>query len=116
MGIGFFTRQLRQAPVEEDGLTFSELLALSRLDRVGPATTSALARAEQITLRAMGATVTALEEHGLVERRPDWALTRTHLRYALGAPSSPASTRRATPARRSWAIPTRARVPRSAPR
>jgi DNA-binding MarR family transcriptional regulator len=71
LGIGFFTRQLRQAPVEEGGLTFSELLALSRLDRVRSATTSALARAEQITPQAMGATVAALEERGLVERRPD---------------------------------------------
>lgn len=71
VGIGFFTRQLRQAPVEDGGLTFSELLALSRLDRVGSATTSALARAEQITPQAMGTTIAALEERGLIERRPD---------------------------------------------
>ncbi len=71
VAIGFFTRQLRQAPGDAGGLTFSELLALSRLDRVGSATTSALARAEQITPQAMGATVAALEARGLVRRRPD---------------------------------------------
>lgn len=70
VSIGVFTRQLRQAPVEGE-LTFSELLALSRLDRVRSATTSDLARAEQITPQAMGATLAVMEERGLVERRPD---------------------------------------------
>jgi len=68
--IGLFTRQLRQAPVGGE-LTFSELLALGRLERVGSATTSDLARAEQITPQAMGATLAALEERGLVQRQPD---------------------------------------------
>jgi DNA-binding MarR family transcriptional regulator len=68
--IGLFTRQLRQAPVTGE-LTFSELLALSRLERIGSATASDLARAEQITPQAMGATLAGLEERGLVERRPD---------------------------------------------
>ena len=70
VSIGVFTRQLRQAPVD-GGLTFSELLALSRLERVGSATTSDLARAEQITPQAMGSTLAALEERGLVERHAD---------------------------------------------
>lgn len=65
-----FTRQLRHLPVDGD-LTFSELLALSRLDQIGPATTSDLARAEQITSQAMGATLAALEARGLVDRHPD---------------------------------------------
>lgn len=65
-----FTRQLRHLPVDGD-LTFSELLALSRLDQTGPATTSDLARAEQITSQAMGATLAALEARGLVDRHPD---------------------------------------------
>lgn len=77
--IGLFTRQLRQAPLSAGGLTFSELLALSRLERMGSATTSALARAEQITPQAMGATVTALEGRGLVRRRPDTGDGRSHL-------------------------------------
>ncbi len=77
--IGLFTRQLRQAPLSAGGLTFSELLALSRLERMGSATTSALARAEQITPQAMGATVTALEGRGLVRRRPATGDARSHL-------------------------------------
>ena len=70
VSIGVFTRQLRQAPVD-GGLTFSELLALSRLERVGSATTSDLARGEQITPQAMGSTLAALEERGLVARHAD---------------------------------------------
>jgi DNA-binding MarR family transcriptional regulator len=70
VSIGVFTRQLRQAPVD-GGLTFSELLALSRLERAGSATTSDLARGEQITPQAMGSTLAALEERGLVERHAD---------------------------------------------
>lgn len=69
VSIGVFIRQLRQSDVEEQ-LTFSEMSALLHLDRVGTTTTSALARAEQITPQAMGATLVALEERGLVERRP----------------------------------------------
>ena len=45
--------------------------ALTRLDRGGPATPSALARLEQISPQSMGATLSALEARGLVERRPD---------------------------------------------
>jgi DNA-binding MarR family transcriptional regulator len=45
--------------------------ALARLDRAGSTTPSALARAEQITPQAIGATLSALEQRGLVERRPD---------------------------------------------
>lgn len=85
VGIGFFVRQLRQAPAGEGGLTFSELLALSRLDRVKSATTSALARWEQITPQAMGATVAALEERGLVRRRPDERDARRVLVSMTGA-------------------------------
>jgi DNA-binding MarR family transcriptional regulator len=70
VSIGVFTRQLRYLPVGDE-LTFSELLALSRLDQIGSATTSDLARAEQITSQAMGATLAVLEDRGLVERRPD---------------------------------------------
>jgi DNA-binding MarR family transcriptional regulator len=45
--------------------------ALSRLDRDGPATPSALARAEQITPQGMGTTLNGLVRRGLVARRPD---------------------------------------------
>jgi DNA-binding MarR family transcriptional regulator len=70
VGIGLFVRRLRQSSVQAD-LSLSEISALSRLDRGGSATTSDLARVEQITPQAMGATLAALEGRGLVERRPD---------------------------------------------
>jgi Transcriptional regulators len=67
--LGLFVRRLRQ-PVQ-GALTLPEVSALSRLERAGSATTSDLARAEQITPQAMGVTLAGLEERGLVERRPD---------------------------------------------
>ncbi|MCD9875365.1 MarR family winged helix-turn-helix transcriptional regulator [Streptomyces guryensis] len=67
--LGLFVRRLRQ-PVQGE-LTLPEVSALSRLERAGPATTSDLARAEQITPQAMGMTLAGLDERGLVERRPD---------------------------------------------
>jgi DNA-binding MarR family transcriptional regulator len=55
----------------EGELTLPESSALTRLDRGGPATPSALAKLEQISPQSMGATLGALEARGLVERRPD---------------------------------------------
>jgi len=43
---------------------------MARLGRDGPATTAELARAEGMRPQSMGATVGALEERGLVERKP----------------------------------------------
>ncbi|HEY6481009.1 MAG TPA: MarR family transcriptional regulator [Streptosporangiaceae bacterium] len=70
LSIGLLRRQLRQAPVPGE-LTMPESAALTRLDRGGPATASALARQEQISPQSMGATLGALAARGLVERRPD---------------------------------------------
>lgn len=71
VSIGLFIRRLRQSPSVQGELTTPELSALSRLDRSGPTTPSALARAEQITPQGMGATLNGLVRRGLVERRPD---------------------------------------------
>jgi DNA-binding MarR family transcriptional regulator len=68
--IGLLLRRLRQVRVEGE-LTLPESAALTRLDRGGPSTASALARREQISPQSMGATLGALEARGLVERRPD---------------------------------------------
>lgn len=70
VSIGVFVRRLRQSPLADD-LTVPEMAALSRLDRSGPATSSDLARAEQITPQGMGATLGGLTRRGLVARRPD---------------------------------------------
>jgi len=70
VGIGLLVRRLRQLPVHGD-LSLPERAALSRLERVGPATASDLARAQQITPQATSVTLAGLEDRGLVERRPD---------------------------------------------
>jgi DNA-binding MarR family transcriptional regulator len=70
MSIGLLVRRMGQTQVQGE-VTLPEMSALARLDRAGSATPSALARAEQITPQAIGATLSALEQRGLVERRPD---------------------------------------------
>jgi DNA-binding MarR family transcriptional regulator len=70
VGIGLLVRRLRQLQVDGE-LTMPETSALARLDRGGPATSSALAKVEQISPQSMGATLSGLQARGLVERRPD---------------------------------------------
>jgi DNA-binding MarR family transcriptional regulator len=70
VGVGAFKRRTQEALSEGD-LTAPQLTALSRLDRLGPSTTAVLARREQITPQAMGATIASLERRGLVVRQPD---------------------------------------------
>jgi DNA-binding MarR family transcriptional regulator len=62
-------RRLR-SEANDDGLTWSQLAALSRLRKQGPMTTAELARAESVKPQSMGATLAVLEEQGLVDRRP----------------------------------------------
>ncbi len=70
IAIGMLVRKLRQAQLPGE-LTLSETWALSRLDRNGPATSSELAKLDRISPQSMGATLAALEERGLIERRRD---------------------------------------------
>jgi DNA-binding MarR family transcriptional regulator len=70
LSIGLLLRRLRQMPTGDE-LTLSESAALARLDRGGPATAAALARAEQISPQSMGATLAALETRGLITRAAD---------------------------------------------
>ena len=70
VSIGLLLRRLRQVPAAGE-LTLAETSALTRLDRSGPATATALARLEQISPQSMGATLSGLQSRGLVERRPD---------------------------------------------
>ncbi len=63
-------RRLRQ-PLSAGELTLPERSALSRIDRRGPTTAAELARIEQISPQAIGATLATLEARGLVEREPD---------------------------------------------
>jgi len=68
--VSLLVRRIRQVPAE-GGLAMPERQALSQLDRDGPATSSELARQAQITAQAMGATLSALQARGMVERRAD---------------------------------------------
>jgi DNA-binding MarR family transcriptional regulator len=68
--ISVLVRRVRQVPAG-GGLTMSERTALSSLDRLGPTTSSTLAREVQITAQAMGTTLSALRTKGLIERSQD---------------------------------------------
>jgi DNA-binding MarR family transcriptional regulator len=67
--VGLLVRRLRAAGSSQE-LSWPESLVIARLARDGPATTADLARAEFMKPQSMGTTVAALEEMGLVERRP----------------------------------------------
>lgn len=68
--LGRVIRRLRKASSVLE-LTQSQRSALSLLDREGPSTTAALARAELVRPQSMRLTVAALESQGLVARAPD---------------------------------------------
>jgi DNA-binding MarR family transcriptional regulator len=70
LALARIVRRLRQSH-EPGELTLSEVSVLSRLDRDGPATPGALANGERVRPQAMGNTLAALEQRGLVVRMPD---------------------------------------------
>ena len=70
LSVGLFKRRLRQVPAPGE-LSLPESSALRKLERGGPATVTALAKAEQISTQSMGATLAALETRGLVKRESD---------------------------------------------
>ena len=67
--IGLLVRRVRTAAASHE-LSLTESAVMGRLDKDGPATTAELARAEGMKPQSMGATIAALEERGLVERKP----------------------------------------------
>ncbi|BDU22095.1 MarR family transcriptional regulator [Dyella sp. GSA-30] len=67
---GQLKRRLRQQAHFSD-LTSSQLATLTRLERDGASTVTALARAESMRPQSMGANVAALEAAGLVSGAPD---------------------------------------------
>ncbi|WP_238019902.1 MarR family transcriptional regulator [Dactylosporangium sp. AC04546] len=70
VAVGRLVRRLRQTQVPGE-LTLSEASVLSRLDRDGPAPPGELAAGDRVRPQAMGATLQALEQRGLVSRSPD---------------------------------------------
>jgi len=67
--IGLLIRRVRAAAASHE-LSMTESAVMARLVKNGPATTADLARAESVKPQSMGATITTLEERGLVERKP----------------------------------------------
>jgi DNA-binding MarR family transcriptional regulator len=68
--IGQLKRRLREQSNLGD-LSWTQLRVLSRLDRDGPATVTALARAEGIRPQSRGETVAALKAAGFMSGAPD---------------------------------------------
>ena len=69
LAVGLLLRRLR-AESNPDELTWSQTVALARLERARSMTTADLARAESVKPQSMGATLAELEREGLVERQP----------------------------------------------
>lgn len=67
--IGLLVRRVRAAGASHE-LSLTESAVMARLANEGPATTAELARAESMKPQSMGATITTLEEMGMVERKP----------------------------------------------
>jgi DNA-binding MarR family transcriptional regulator len=68
--VGRLRRRLKET-YDTEGLTPSQTSVLSRLSKDGPASTSDLAAAERVRHQSMASTLGALEERGLIQRRPD---------------------------------------------
>jgi len=56
---------------DDGGLTPSQVSVLSRLGKEGTASASGLAAAERVRPQSMAAILAALDERGLIRRRPD---------------------------------------------
>lgn len=69
LAVGGLIRRLR-ADVRATDLNLSEAAVVARLEREGPLTTAALARAEAMKPQSMGALIAQLERQELVERQP----------------------------------------------
>ena len=67
--IGLLVRRVRAAAASHD-LSLTESAVMARLAKDGPATTADLARAEGMKPQSMGTTIAALEEMGMVSRKP----------------------------------------------
>ncbi|WP_055554199.1 MarR family winged helix-turn-helix transcriptional regulator [Streptomyces sp. NBRC 110028] len=68
--VGRLRRRLRET-YDVEGLTPTQTSVLSRLSKDGPSSASGLAAAERVRPQSMALTLGALDERGLIERRPD---------------------------------------------
>lgn len=68
--VGRLVRRLRAA-IPDDEIPLSQLLLLSRIEREGPTTATALADVEHVRIQSIAATIAHLERQGFVERSRD---------------------------------------------
>ena len=67
--MALLVRRVRAATAAQE-ISLSEASVMARLAKHGPATTAELARAESVKPQSMGATIAALEDLGMVVRKP----------------------------------------------
>lgn len=101
LAVAHLLQRLR-AEVDPGGLTWSQTVALSRLEKAGPLTTADLARAESVKPQSMGATLAELEREGLVGRRAHPTDGRQVL-FAL-TPAGVEARRRRSAAKQRWLL------------
>lgn len=97
--LGKLKRRLREH-ANRGELSLSQLAALATLEREGPATVTTLARAEGVRPQSMSATVTGLQEAGLVAGAADPADGRQVLLSLTGTARAWLDANRA--AREDW--------------
>ena len=97
--VGLLVRRVRAAAATQE-LSLTESAVLARLAREGAGTTAELARAESMKPQSMATTVAALEEAGLVARKPHASDGRQMI-IAL-TPRGLAVRRNAQEAKHSW--------------
>ena len=107
LAIGQLLRRLR-AESNPDELTWSQTVALARLEKAGPITTADLARAESVKPQSMGATLAELEREGLVGRQPHPTDGRQVL-FALTGDGVEARRKRSA-AKQKWLLAAMARL------
>jgi DNA-binding MarR family transcriptional regulator len=97
--LGLLVRRLRAAGGSHD-LSWTQTLVMARLATDGPATTAELARAEGVKPQSMGTVIAALEDMGIVERKPHPTDGR-QMTIALTAKAA-AARKSAKDAKRMW--------------
>lgn len=107
LAIGQLLRRLR-AEFNPDGLSWSQTVVLSLLDKAGPMTTADLARAESVKPQSMGATLSDLERDGLVSRRAHPTDGRQVL-FAL-TPAGIAARNKRSAAKQKWLLDAMAKL------
>lgn len=105
--VALLVRRVR-AEGADDGLSWSQAIALKHLATDGPATIADLARAEGVKPQSMGTTIAALEEMGLVERKPH-PTDRRQMNVALTAKGI-AERKRSGDLKRAWLMQAIARL------